>query len=80
MGLLHGLTHMGPMWNPVVLPLWVAHMGADIGSPWVLEIWREGIFIFRELGSTGNYFQGFEEQANSFRDLGSHVKKEKNRC
>ena len=28
-----------------------------------------------ELGSTGNYFQGFGEQAHSFGDLGSPAKK-----
>ena len=46
-----------------------------IGPPWVLEIWGEWLFIFRELGSTGNYFQGFWEQAHSFGDLGSPAKK-----
>ena len=46
-----------------------------IGPPWVLRIWREWLFIFRELGSTGNYFQGFGEQAHSFGDLGSPAKK-----
>ena len=35
----------------------------------------EWLFIFRELGSTGNYFQGFGEQAHSFGDLGSTAKK-----
>ena len=34
--------------------------------------------IFRELGSTGNYFQGFGEQAHSFGDLGNPSKKAKN--
>ena len=29
-----------------------------------LGIWGEWIFVFRELGSTGNYFQGFGEQAH----------------
>ena len=48
-----------------------------MGPPGVLGIWREWLFIFRELGSTGNYFQGFGEQAHSFRDLGSPAKKEK---
>ena len=37
-------------------------------------IWGEWLFIFRELGSTGNYFQGFGEQAHSFGDLGSPAK------
>ena len=30
---------------------------------------------FRELGSTGNYFQGFGQQAHSFGDLGSPAQK-----
>ena len=34
-----------------------------IGPPWVLGIWGEWLFIFRELGSTDNYF----------RDLGSKL-------
>ena len=46
-----------------------------IGPPWVLGIWGEWLFIFRELGSTGNYFQGFGEQAHSFGDLGIPAKK-----
>ena len=33
--------------------------------------------IFRELGNTGNYFQGPGEQAQSFGDLGSPAKKYK---
>ena len=40
-----------------------------------LGIWGEWPFIFRELGSTGNYFQGSGEQAHSFGDLGSPAKK-----
>ena len=50
-----------------------AHM--SIGAPGVSGIWGEWLFIFRELGSTGNYFQGFGEQAHSFGDLGSPAKK-----
>ena len=45
------------------------------GPPGVLWIWGEWLFNFRELGSTGNYFQGFGEQAYSFGDLGSPAKK-----
>ena len=48
-----------------------------IGPPGVLGIWGEGLFIFRELGSTGNYFQGFGEQAHSFGDLESPAKSKK---
>ena len=43
------------------------------GPPGVWGIWGEWLFIFRELGSTCNYFQGFGEQAHSFGDLGRHV-------
>ena len=32
---------------------------------------RGGIFIFTELGSTGNYFRGASEQLHSIGDLGS---------
>ena len=43
--------------------------------------WRSGencfLFIFRELGSTGDYYQGFWEQAHSFGDFGSPVKSKK---
>ena len=35
----------------------------------------EGLFIFRELGSTANYFRGAGEQAYTFGDLGSTAKK-----
>ena len=38
-------------------------------------IWGEWLFIFRELGSTGNYFRGAREQAHNFGDLGSLAKK-----
>ena len=37
--------------------------------------WGEWLFIFRELGSTGNYFQGSGEQTHSFGDFGSPAKK-----
>ena len=45
--------------------------------PGVLGIWGGCLFIFRELGRTGNYFQGFGEQAHSFGDLGSPTKSKK---
>ena len=45
------------------------------GPPGVLGIWGEGLFIFRELGSTANYFRGAGEQAYTFWDLGSTAKK-----
>ena len=48
-----------------------------IGAPGVWGIWREWLLIFRELGSTGNYFQGFGEQAHSLGNLGSPAKKYK---
>ena len=56
---------------PLILFLWNLHTW---GPPGVLGIWGEWLFIFRELGSTGNYFQGFGEQAHSFGDLGSPAK------
>ena len=40
-------------------------------------LWGEWLFIFRELGSTGNYFRGAREQANNFGDIGSLAKKAK---
>ena len=46
-----------------------------IGPPGVLGIWGEGLFIFRELGNTANYFRGGGEQAYTFGDLGSTAKK-----
>ena len=45
------------------------------GPPGVLGIWGEGLFIFRELGSTAYYFRGAREQAHTFGDLGSTAKK-----
>ena len=48
---------------------------SDTGPPGVLGIWEEWLFIFRELGSTGNYFQAFGEQVHSFGDLGIPAKK-----
>ena len=52
--------------------------GHMYGASGVLGIWGEGLFIFRELGSTGNYFLGAGEQAHGFRDLGSPAKIKKN--
>ena len=49
----------------------------EMGPPGVLGIWGEWLFIFRDLGSTGNYFRGAGEQAYSFGDLGSPAKKQK---
>ena len=49
-----------------------------MGPPGVLGIWGDWLFIFRDLGSTGNYFWGAGEQAQSFGDLGSPAKKQKN--
>ena len=34
-----------------------------------------GLFIFRELESTANYFRGAGEQTHTFGDLGSNAKK-----
>ena len=46
-------------------------------APGVLGIWGEWLFIFRELGSTGNYFRGAREQVHNFGDIGSLAKKPK---
>ena len=46
-----------------------------MGPPAVLGIWGEWLFIFRELGSTGNYFRGAREQAHNFGDIWSLAKK-----
>ena len=50
-----------------------------MGPPGVLGIWGEGLFIFRELGSTANYFRGAGEQTHTFGDLGSTAKSKKNK-
>ena len=52
------------------------HFSLD-GAPGVLGIWGEWLFIFRELGSTGNYLRGAREHAHSLRDLGSLAKMKK---
>ena len=44
-------------------------------APGVWGIWGEGLLIFSELGSIGNYFHGSGEQPHNFRDLGSPAKK-----
>ena len=46
-----------------------------VWAPRSFGTWGEWLFIFRELGSLGNYFQGFREQPHSFGDLGSFAKK-----
>ena len=51
----------------------------DLGPPGVLGIYGEWLFIFMELGSTGNYFRGGREQVHNFVDLGSLAKKQKKR-
>ena len=48
-----------------------------LGPPGVLGIWGKWLYMFMELGSTCNYFQGFGGQAHSFGDLRSHAKKVK---
>ena len=46
-----------------------------IGPPWVLGIWGEWLFIFRELGSTGNYSRDLGSMLIVFGDLESPAKK-----
>ena len=50
-----------------------------MGPPGVLGIWGEWLFIFRELGSTGNYFRGAREQAHNFGSLAKKQKKKINK-
>ena len=50
-----------------------------LGPPGVMGIMGEWSHIFRELGSTGNYFRGAREQAHNFGDLESLAKKQKNK-
>ena len=72
-----------PTQNRIIPNEWIIHLRfihlvksvSDLGPPGVLGIWGEWLFIFRELGSTGNYFQGFGEQVHSFGDLRSPAKK-----
>ena len=45
------------------------------GPPGVLGIWGEWLFVFRGLGSTGNYLRRDSEQAHNFGDIGSLAKK-----
>ena len=54
-------------------------LSTQMGPPGVLGILGEWPFIFRELGSTGNYLRGAREQAHNFGDLGSLAKKQKNK-
>ena len=63
----HRITNIFFLYNLLPNPMW--------GPPGVLGIWGEGLFIFRELGSTANYFRGAGEQAYTFGDLGSTAKK-----
>ena len=48
-----------------------------MGPAGVLGILGEWLFIFRNMGSIGNYLRGAGEQAHSFGDLGSLAKKQK---
>ena len=41
---------------------------AKIWGAGVLGIWGEWLLIFRELGSTGNYFRAAREHAHNFGD------------
>ena len=48
-----------------------------LGPPGVFGIWGKWLIIFRDLGSTDNYFRGAGEQAHSFGDLSTPAKKQK---
>ena len=57
--------------------LFLAHLSGTVflwmGTSHGFGGWGEWLFIFRELGSTSNYFQVAGEQALNFRELGSTV-------
>ena len=55
-----------------ILPAFV-----DYWAPRGFEDLGRMTIYFRELGSTGNYFRGYREQAHNFGDLGSPAKKQK---
>ena len=66
----------------MIYPMQIAKMFLEVstplmGPPGVWGIWGEGLFIFRELGSTANNFSGAGEQAHTFGDLGSSAKMQK---
>ena len=65
------------MFFSVICKLLSLDLTTYIWPPGVLGIWGEWLFIFRELGSTGNYFQEIGEQAHSFGDLRSPAKSKK---
>ena len=67
--------HMVKILNPLYRKTPIRTKHAKSGPPGVLGIWGEWLFIFMDLGSTGNHFQGFGEQARSFGNLGSPAKK-----
>ena len=48
-----------------------------MGPPGVSGIWEEWLFIFRELGGTGNYSRGAREHIHNFGDIGSLAKNQK---
>ena len=58
---LVGIPKRSKDWRRKFLPIkiWSTSMG-----PRGYGIWRDWLFIFRELESNGNYFQGFGERAH----------------
>ena len=55
----------------------IVRCASYMGPPGVLGIWGEWLFIFRDLGSTGDYLRGAREQAHNFGDIRSLAKKQK---
>ena len=80
---LKTLVHCAPRW--IFAPLFI-YTFQEFKRPALhyrgpQGFWGSGgkwLFIFRELGSTGTYLQGFGEHALSFGDLGSTKKVKKN--
>ena len=63
--------------RPELKTYYLSHLSHVTGGPpGVLGILGEWLFIFRDLGSTGNYFRGAGEQVHSLGDLGSPAKKQ----
>ena len=51
------------------------YLEINMGPSRVLRSWREGLYIFRELGCTGNYFRDLRSNLIFFWDIESPAKK-----
>ena len=55
-----------------------SYLEINTGAPGVWGSWGEGLFIFRELGCTGNYFRDLGSKLIVWGIFGSPAKKVKN--